>query len=343
MSGVLESAQERREREALAWVQALHSEYLEESMSDADMEAYIAWMEADAGNAEAFRRLDMAWIVSGDAADSIRATYAPEARAAVDRNSPFLTSLFNLRVNFVPKLASIGVAMAVVVAVMLQKPDVGVEPVSYATAVGEQVDIKLADGSVVTLNTDSVIRVTFEAARRTVNLVQGGALFDVARDEQRSFMVRMDGGTVEVLGTVFDVLRNDEGFSVTVLEGRVSVSADIDGPAPNKAVVLTPNEGAEVNRKDASLVSFPVDADAATAWRRGQLIYRDTPLETVLADLNRYTVVPLSLENATIGAQTFTGVLRIEPTDVMMDRLAGLMGLVVVPTKDGGLRLKSTQ
>ncbi len=334
------SKADRREKEALDWVQRIDGD----TMSEADMESYVAWMELNEENAIAFRRLDAAWIVAGEATDAIRAQFGPEARALDDGPSLWSRGLSGLRPGWTLQFAALCGALALILVVGLQAPEENTTTMQqFATSVGERRDITLEDGSIVTLNTGSEISIAFEADRRTVNLSRGGALFDVTPDATRPFMVRMDGGAVEVLGTVFDVLRKDEGFSVTVLEGRVSVSADVEGLASNKAVVLAPNQGADVNTRLASLSSFSIDADIATAWRRGQLIYRIAPLGQVMADLNRYATVPLSVEDEAIRELVFTGVLAIESADLMMARLAGLLRLEAVSTEDGGLRLQSVK
>lgn len=326
------SKDERRAREALDWVQILNSE----AVSATQMDAYLAWMDADEENARVFRELDEAWIVADGNADAIRARFGPEARAG--RGSS-LEKLF--RPGWTPQfVAVLGAVLIAGVFVLNQPTEAPAVLQQFATAIGEQREVTLADGSVVTLNTGSRITVDLSVERRTITLASGGALFDVASDPTRPFVVRMNGGAVEVLGTVFDVLRKPEGFGVTVLEGRVSVSADVDGPMPNKAVVLTPNQGADVNTRLASLSSYDVDADVATSWRRGQLIYRATPLGDVLADFARYSTVPLSVAENVAMDQEFTGVLSIEAPLDMMNRLASLLQLRAVMTEDGGLRLQ---
>lgn len=334
---MFENAQDRREREALAWVQMLN----DESVSELDVENYLAWMEADQLNAEIFRDLDSAWIAAGDAADSIRSRFGPEAREndAVKTLPPLMGAL--LRPWWRPQLAAACVMLLIVGVVLFPNQDSQIESLQYATEIGERRDISLEDGSTVTLNTGSSIQVAFQNNRRIVTLTRGGALFDVQPDASRPFVVRMDGGAVEVLGTVFDVLRQGDGFAVTVLEGRVSVSADVDGPVPNKAVVLTSNQSADVNTQLASITSYAVDAVSATAWQRGQLIYKDALLGEVLEDINRYSLSPLSLQTRELEAMTFTGVLTIEAPEVMAQRLAGLMQLTVVSEEGGGLRLEA--
>ena len=336
MMDLFGNAAEKRSREALAWVQELNSK----TMSEDRMEAYITWMEADKRNAEAFRQLDAAWIAAGESQDAIRAQFGPEARAQQSTGSTAARLLMSLRPGFTPQFAGVVAVACLLLVIGLPDSQPDMQTQQFTTAVGERRDIALDDGSVVTLNTNFSLTVSFEEEKRIVNLHNGGALFDVETDATRPFVVLMDGGAVEVLGTVFDVLRHPDGFSVTVLEGRVSVSADGEDP-DLKAVVLSSDQRAEVNTRLASLTSYTVDADIATAWRRGQLIYRDADLSSVLADLNRYSTIPLSTTHDTVEDIRFTGVLTIDTPDIMMERLAGLLNMETVRTEDGGLRLHS--
>jgi len=94
---------------------------------------------------------------------------------------------------------------------------------TYSTAVGEQRSIVLNDGSSVELNSRSRIRVRFSAAERDVDLIEGQALFRVAKNPLRPFIVSADGTHVRAVGTQFDVYRKTYGTVVTVVEGKVAV------------------------------------------------------------------------------------------------------------------------
>jgi transmembrane sensor len=97
----------------------------------------------------------------------------------------------------------------------------------YATDIGERRSITLADGSTVDLNARSRIRVEFSGAERHVELLQGQALFQVAKDKNRPFIVASGDATVRAVGTQFDVNRKASGTTVTVLEGRVAVYSKV--------------------------------------------------------------------------------------------------------------------
>ncbi len=93
----------------------------------------------------------------------------------------------------------------------------------YSTDIGERRSITLADGSTVDLNARSKLRIEFSSAERRVELLDGQALFQVAKDKQRPFIVHSGDATVRAVGTQFDVYRKDSGTTITVLEGRVAV------------------------------------------------------------------------------------------------------------------------
>src|SRR4029077_9414852 len=87
----------------------------------------------------------------------------------------------------------------------------------YSTDIGERRSITLADGSTVDLNARSQLRVEFSKSERRVELLDGQALFQVAKDKQRPFIVHSGDATVRAVGTQFDVYRKDSGTTITVL------------------------------------------------------------------------------------------------------------------------------
>jgi len=116
---------------------------------------------------------------------------------------------------------------------------------SYATDVGERLSITLADGSTVDLNARSRLRVEFSKEERRVELIDGQALFQVAKDKNRPFTVSSGDAVVRAVGTQFDVLRKPTGTTVTVLEGRVAVysTAHVDSAAPTPGSAPPTNVG----------------------------------------------------------------------------------------------------
>ena len=99
---------------------------------------------------------------------------------------------------------------------------------TYTTQIGERRSITLADGSTIDLNARSGVRVKLSKAERDVELIDGQALFEVAKDKARPFIVRSGETIVRAVGTQFDVYRKKTGTTVTVVEGRVAVLTSFD-------------------------------------------------------------------------------------------------------------------
>jgi transmembrane sensor len=112
----------------------------------------------------------------------------------------------------------------------------------YSTDIGERRSITLSDGSTVDLNARSQLRVEFSETERRVDLLDGQALFQVAKDKQRPFIVHSRDATVRAVGTQFDVYRKDSGTTITVLEGRVAVYSTAHSDQPPTASEPTPSE-----------------------------------------------------------------------------------------------------
>ncbi len=177
---------------------------------------------------------------------------------------------------------------------------------SYETAIGERSTVTLSDGSTVTLNTNSRIEVAFSAQERNVRLMRGQGFFDVHEDADRPFAVEAGDKRVVALGTAFDV-RFDEGndVQVTLVEGRVSVGevirtatnvAAVSAPKPKPIAELVPGQRL-VARHDAAPEVIETNAEEATSWREGRLIFRGEPIGDVIEEMNRYSAQKLKLSN----------------------------------------------
>ena len=114
----------------------------------------------------------------------------------------------------------------------------------YATAIGQQLTITLAEGSVVVLNTNSQIKVDYDKRYRDIRLLQGEAHFTVAKNSERPFRVYAGGGRVQAVGTAFSVYLKDHAVNVTVTEGRV-VLASLIRPSTNQLQLPLAPSGTE--------------------------------------------------------------------------------------------------
>lgn len=201
---------------------------------------------------------------------------------------------------------------------------------TYATGTGQQRTVDLPDGSKVELNARSRIEVRFSQVEREVDLLEGQALFKVAKDAARPFVVKSDTTRVTAVGTQFDVYRKTSGTTVTVIEGRVAVlppeastvgsggTAGRQGSSqpgiranarpPALAVILV-SAGEQVT-VTPSKVTPPAHTDvaAATAWTQRELVFDATPLTDVAQEFNRYNEKPLIVSDVALKDFHVTGV-----------------------------------
>jgi transmembrane sensor len=127
---------------------------------------------------------------------------------------------------------------------------------TYVTAIGEQRSIELADGSTVELNSRSKIKVRYSEHERDVELLEGQALFHVAKSHGRPFIVSTEGTRVRAVGTQFDVYKKHTGTLVTVVEGRVAIFTSPATPGPDM-LLSSPSRTATAASKEADSAAAP--------------------------------------------------------------------------------------
>ena len=209
----------------------------------------------------------------------------------------------------------------------------------YQTGVGEQRIVRLLDGSSIELNALSSVRVRVSKGAREVDLQEGQALFRVAKDPARPFLVHSDGTTVRAVGTEFDVLRRSTGTVVTVLEGRVAVA---EAPTANRA----PDQGRESSPAPLLLGAgeqvtvstghakkpHRTDVAVATAWVQKRLIFEDTPLAEVAEQFNRYNSRRLVIPDPQLQSVEISGVYSSTDPDSLLGFLRAQPNIELIET-----------
>ena len=167
----------------------------------------------------------------------------------------------------------------------------------YSTEVGERRSLRLADGSMVTLNSRSRARIMFDDSTRAIDLLEGEALFRVAREASRPFVVRAQGTFIRAIGTEFDVDEKDRGTVVTVVDGRVVVSRENSQPQrdssearPAGQATVFVSSGERIDTaQGANPAPTRINARSATAWTQGKIILQSATLAEVVESFNRYS------------------------------------------------------
>jgi transmembrane sensor len=193
----------------------------------------------------------------------------------------------------------------------------------FATGHGQQATYRLADNSILHLNTDSAVMVRYSKTTRTVVLTSGEADFEVVHDVKRPFRVVAGPAEVLDLGTKFDVRMEPDSTVVTVVEGRVGVSRNGDN-----AVQLGENQQIRVTAA-GTLEPAAVDARSTTAWLHRQIKFEHEPLERVAREFNRYSGKPIEIATPSLRTLEISGVFATDDTEAFVAFLRSLQGVHV--------------
>ena len=182
----------------------------------------------------------------------------------------------------------------------------------FATGKGETKVVALKDGSVVTLNTASEIRVSYSDTLRGVELVQGEALFDVARNKTRPFVVIAGDTNVRAVGTSFTVRRLEASpVQVLVREGTVEVSKPETDAAP---VRLSANSMAEAplarGAEIAARAVLPAQLHRQLAWQTGQIAFEGETLAQAAAEFARYSDTRIVIDDPVLAREEIAGLFK---------------------------------
>lgn len=304
-----------------------------QAWSSRDDDALHAWLAADAAHRVAFLRLEAAWKESGrlqalgagwrgDGPPPRGYWHAPPATRreqmlhAVERATmpPRRAPGSRAAVAF----AIVSLAACALVAGWGWRAWTHVDSAHYATAMGGIRTQALADGSRTTLASDSALDVHLSRRERLVELHRGEAIFEVAKDPGRPFVV--DAGTRQVVavGTRFSVRRDAHALRVVVTEGTVRLQA-ADGDARTPSSLLPAGSVAQIEGGNVLLRSLPVaDAEQLLEWRDGLLVFRNTSLRDAAAEFNRYNARKILIADADAGALRVGGSFRWDNADAFV-------------------------
>jgi transmembrane sensor len=200
----------------------------------------------------------------------------------------------------------------------------------YRTPTGGLASVPLEDGSTVTLNTASRVRIQMTSAQRRVELAEGEAFFDIAHDPARPFVVVTDDRAVTVLGTAFSVRREGTDLHVIVAEGKVRLEDASSTPDPRQNAVLTAGSVAHASVTGLAVTERSLtDIDDALSWRTGYLVFHDTALPGVVAEFNRYNERKIVIEDNAVNSIELTGKFRSSNIDALVRLLEGSFHVTV--------------
>lgn len=309
---------ERLVDEAVAWHQSI-------GRDDADWDGFTVWLEADPRHRAAFDEIALIDRMVDERAGDLRQIGAIEPKPAAALPMP------RSRRPWLYGSVAAAVAVAIGVPLAWQTPQDGI----YATGRGEHRQIALGQGTSVALAPST--RLIAKGGDPTkLELVAGEAYFDVAHDPGRTLSIQAGDHRVTDIGTRFALNLTPKAVLVAVAEGQVSVM-----PNGGTATSVTAGHQLIAQRASGPARLRPVVVGNVGSWQRGRLIYVNTPLSIVAADIARNTGKTIIVDPA-IESREFSGVLAIGDGSGLLPALAGLMA-VSAEEKDSRVYLSAAR
>ncbi len=284
------------------------------------------WISQGPIYAMAFARAEAAWA----AAERLRAAPPPITPEAVAGPAGHFEAIFTGR-RVMSALATASIAAALLT--------VAIEKVTavdrYRTEIGEQRTVTLADGSHVRLNTATTVEVSLRETDRSVHVLDGEALFDVAPDAHRPFYVRANGSEIRALGTRFNVRIRPQFVELTVTHGAVAVR---DGKSGVERVAA----GDSAAIRDGLVAQTAIGGGALRqriAWTDGVIDLRGASLDQAVEEFNRYRVHPIVIGDPRLAAMPVAGRYHTTDSDRFITALEQQFSVRAVSAADRSILL----
>ncbi|MGE8516614.1 MAG: FecR family protein [Alcaligenes nematophilus] len=296
-------------------------------MQEGDQTLLKQWREQDPRHAQAYQDMEAMWSIAQatpDAAFKARLAQNTRPRALQWGRRAFI--------------AGLGSACAAIAGVAVLGPQRWLESEQYTqryvSRKGERLEQTLPDGSLISLNTDSVVHVSFYQSERRVVLEKGEAFFQVRSEPDRPFNVDAGQAVIRVTGTRFNVRRETDTVDVAVDSGSVRVES---GPWWNSTNYnLVGEQGVRLGSGQQASVQSR-NMVQALAWRQGRAIFDAEPLEHIVAELNRYKEPGIVLHSPSLRGLRVTGVFDVNDPQAFLGVLPSLAPVVIVQGPDGRL------
>lgn len=296
---IADLGQRRISQQAADWFAKLRSGYATEE----EQQHFRLWLAANPAHRKAFEETQAFW----DDPKLSQGLKAFPLSSQVKGHSRFSSLRYRLAVPLM--------AASLVLAAIILQPYLNCLQADYCTSIGESRNIQLADGSTVTLNSQSAVKVKFEDNVRYTQLVQGEAFFDVKRNPAQPFLVDAQYSQTRVLGTRFIVRKDPQSDTITVINGVVAVSQNQRQPA-----ILHVNDQITVGESNAGGIQ-QVSATKASAWTSGHLVFDSASLGAVIQEIGRYRKGTVIIKNSQLKALKVSGRFDIRNPDKALQAL----------------------
>lgn len=284
-------------RQAIDWLTWQHSG----EFSGAQQQQLAAWRKADAAHEQAWQQAQALW----QGLEGLRGRNIPGSQPLLPEIHPRPICKSQSQ-----RLSTLAIACSILLAVVipLNYPP-SLWRADYVTEKGEQHRVTLADGSTITLNSDSAVSIHFDNHWRRVEVLQGEAFFAVAKAKQ-PFVVTTADGEVRAVGTAFSVQLRDTDTQVELVEGKVEIQ-DVSHQQYHRLIA---GQLAQISNGQIHIDSSNQPENLAL-WREGYLQFDGLPLQQAIEQINRYRPGKVVLLNPALAAQRVSGLFRLDALD----------------------------
>ena len=281
--------------------------------SDEDQARLDSWLAQSPAHLVAYWRMDAAW----DCAQRLAAVNEPMPR---DRG---IRPFFRLHRAKIVAAAALVAALGAGVLTQFREPADRV----YTTPLGGQMTVKLADGSEIQLNTNSMLRLS--SSRRQATLERGEAYFAIKHDASNPFVLTVAGYRVIDLGTKFSVHTEGESLEVALVEGMAKVEP-LHSATEATAAVLHPGDVAIATSTSLSLKAKPIARiQDELSWRQGVLTFKNVTLADAATTFNRYNNTKIIIADSSVGKLTLYGTFPMKDVSAFADAAQAYFNLHV--------------
>jgi transmembrane sensor len=212
-------------------------------------------------------------------------------------------------------------------------------PAAYATRLGEIRRLPLSDGSVMTMNSGSELTVTMAQHTRKVEITQGEAWFEVAKDAARPFVVASGHVRVRAVGTAFSVRRREMGVEILVTEGVVETWAEGE-----RNLRMRLKAGDRATMSASALIDYETgissSVDRALAWRGGMIDLGGRTLYDAADEFNRYNNRQIIIADPRIAREQLDGLFRVNDPEGFADAVKASLGVSLDTSNPALIRIK---
>lgn len=314
------------DQEAADWLVKLDGGRL----SKADRLALKQWLRQSPENTAALKEMAAIWGDMDSMLNQLQSEDLPKMNP--------IRMLFGQWAVPGARIAFTSILVAILAWAGLNNWSVEPETAIYVTDIGNRSVANFDDGSVAHLNTQSMVETEFSDSARIVRLLRGEALFDVAHEKDRPFIVYVGNHRVQALGTKFAVRLTADNIFVTVTDGQVEMSTraqeavykandqvNLSSAIARQDKVLI-NKGEAVRVEDQISVPVPeriemTEIDRRLSWTEGKLIFEDERLEHVIVEISRYVPERIVITDQELGDVKVTGRFQLGDTEALLEAI----------------------